>query len=99
MNTSETAVCRCDRCGSDIEFDPATFQSSHQSSSTDFGQTIECPHCGLKAQLTRHRPTPAGSAGEMALFIIGGVLCLWNVFAGIVIIALGLILNAVRRRH
>ena len=99
MNTeARMATCRCRRCGGDIEFDPATFEVSHQSYGTSFGQEIDCPVCGLRTPLTKARKIPPGSGGEIFLYVAGAIVLLgFNVVIGVSLIAAGLVINILRR--
>lgn len=51
------AKSSCQHCGGGFEFDIEQFDPNGGSAMMDFGQTIDCPHCGKKTIIALARKT------------------------------------------
>jgi hypothetical protein len=74
MNDANYLKCSCQKCGEHIEFPPSRS-----------GELIDCPHCGGQTTLVSiHKKIP-GKSGRRVSIIIGFVLVLILVTAGVIL--------------
>jgi hypothetical protein len=53
MLDSKIATCQCQHCGGALDFETENFVVESCNGPREFGQSVQCPHCGVETKLYR----------------------------------------------